>query len=127
MSLRVMAGSVRIAGKQVAMEGLKAALSELKQSGVEALIVVPTEAATVQDLVTVLEGIKAAGIESATVLDRKGPEMPIIPAPPPRRKPDFTLTMINIVFLLLLFFLTTGSLTNRNEAQADIPFTKTCR
>lgn len=50
--------------------------------------------------------------------------MPIIPAPPPRRKPDFTLTMINIVFLLLLFFLTTGSLTNRNEAQADIPFTK---
>jgi biopolymer transport protein ExbD len=50
--------------------------------------------------------------------------MPIIPAPPPRRKPDFTLTMINIVFLLLLFFLTTGSLTNRNEAQADIPFTR---
>lgn len=50
--------------------------------------------------------------------------MPIIPTPPPRRKPDFTLTMINIVFLLLLFFLTTGSLTNRNEAQADIPFTR---
>ena len=49
--------------------------------------------------------------------------MTIIPAPPQRRKPDFTLTMINIVFLLLLFFLTTGSLTNRNEAQADIPFT----
>ncbi len=47
-----------------------------------------------------------------------------IPCPPQRRKPDFTLTMINIVFLLLLFFLTTGSLTNRNEAQADIPFTK---
>lgn len=50
--------------------------------------------------------------------------MSIIPLPPQRRKPDFTLTMINIVFLLLLFFLTTGSLTNRNEAQADIPFTK---
>ena len=50
--------------------------------------------------------------------------MSIIPAPPRRRKPDFTLTMINIVFLLLLFFLTTGSLTNRNEAQADIPVTK---
>ena len=50
--------------------------------------------------------------------------MTIIPVRPQRRKPDFTLTMINIVFLLLLFFLTTGSLTNRNEAQADIPLTK---
>ncbi len=50
--------------------------------------------------------------------------MSIIPVPPPRRKPDFTLTMIIIVFLLLLFFLTTGSLTNRNEAQADISITR---
>jgi biopolymer transport protein ExbD len=32
--------------------------------------------------------------------------------------------MINIVFLLLLFFLTTGSLTNRNEAQSTIPVTR---
>jgi biopolymer transport protein ExbD len=50
--------------------------------------------------------------------------MTIIPVPPTRRKPDFTLTMINIVFLLLLFFLTTGSLTNRNEAQSEVPFTE---
>jgi len=50
--------------------------------------------------------------------------MTIIPVPPSRRKPDFTLTMINIVFLLLLFFLTTGSLTNRNEAQTEVPFTE---
>lgn len=72
VSLRVMAGSVRIAGKLVAMDGLEAALAALKESGVKALIVVPTDSATVQDLVSVLEGIKAAGIESATVLDRKG-------------------------------------------------------
>jgi biopolymer transport protein ExbD len=72
VSLRVMAGSVRIAGQTVAMDGLEAALSALKQSGVTALIVVPTDSATVQDLVSVLESIKAAGIESATVLDRKG-------------------------------------------------------
>jgi len=49
--------------------------------------------------------------------------MAIVPAPPDRRKPDFTLTMINIVFLLLLFFLTTGSLTNRNEARTGTPLT----
>ena len=50
--------------------------------------------------------------------------MRIIPVPPPRRRHDFTLTMINIVFLLLLFFLTTGSLTNREEAQSAIPVTR---
>lgn len=49
--------------------------------------------------------------------------MTIIPAPVQRRHHDFTLTMINIVFLLLLFFLTTGSLANRNEAQSAAPET----
>lgn len=50
--------------------------------------------------------------------------MKIIPDPVSRRRHDFTLTMINIVFLLLLFFLTTGSLTNREEKQSTIPFTR---
>ncbi len=50
--------------------------------------------------------------------------MTIIPAPKQRRQHDFTLTMINIVFLLLLFFLTTGSLTNGNEAQSTVPVTQ---
>ena len=50
--------------------------------------------------------------------------MTILPAPAPRRRHDFALTMINIVFLLLLFFLTTGSLTNRDEAQSGVPVTK---
>jgi biopolymer transport protein ExbD len=48
----------------------------------------------------------------------------IIPQPAERRRHDFTLTMINVVFLLLLFFLTTGSLTNREEAQANVPVTR---
>ncbi|MDQ6434702.1 biopolymer transporter ExbD [Mesorhizobium sp. LHD-90] len=50
--------------------------------------------------------------------------MKIIPEPLQRRRHDFTLTMINIVFLLLLFFLTTGSLTNREEADATVPLTR---
>jgi len=49
----------------------------------------------------------------------------IISDPAPRRRQDFTLTMINIVFLLLLFFLTTGSLSNREETQATVPATHT--
>ena len=51
--------------------------------------------------------------------------MKIISDPAPRRRQDFTLTMINIVFLLLLFFLTTGSLSNREETQATVPETHT--
>ena len=51
--------------------------------------------------------------------------MKIISDPAQRRRQDFTLTMINIVFLLLLFFLTTGSLSNREETQATVPETHT--
>lgn len=50
--------------------------------------------------------------------------MKFIPDPAPRRHNDFTLAMINIVFLLLLFFLTTGSLINPEEKQSTIPFTR---
>jgi biopolymer transport protein ExbD len=49
--------------------------------------------------------------------------MSYIPARPKRTRPDFSLTIINIVFLMLLFYLATGSLIKQNELQADIPFT----
>lgn len=50
--------------------------------------------------------------------------MSYIPARPKRTRPDFSLTIINIVFLLLLFYLATGSLIKQNELTADIPFTR---
>jgi biopolymer transport protein ExbD len=40
-----------------------------------------------------------------------------------RPKPDFSLTIINVVFLLLLFYLTTGSLIKQNELAANVPLT----
>jgi biopolymer transport protein ExbD len=49
--------------------------------------------------------------------------MTILPPAARRARQDFTLTMINIVFLLLLFFLTTGSLTSRDEARSGVPVT----
>ncbi len=51
--------------------------------------------------------------------------MNIFPPAPRRQRGDFILPMINIVFLLLLFFLTAGSLANRNEAQSGVPVTAT--
>lgn len=72
VSLRVMAGSARLAGRTVALDALAAELRSLRESGVTSLIVVPTAQATVQDLVSALEAIRAAGIESATVLEAGG-------------------------------------------------------
>jgi biopolymer transport protein ExbD len=47
-----------------------------------------------------------------------------IPSRPQRQRHDFSLAVINIVFLLLLFYLATGSLIKQNELQADLPFTR---
>ncbi|MBL8583256.1 MAG: biopolymer transporter ExbD [Rhizobiaceae bacterium] len=49
--------------------------------------------------------------------------MSIIPAQPRRPRPDFTLNIINVVFLLLLFYLVTGSLAKQAEIEADVPVT----
>lgn len=38
-----------------------------------------------------------------------------------RRKPDFSLATINIVFLLLLFFLVAGSIAQRAETGIEVP------
>lgn len=50
--------------------------------------------------------------------------MSLIQTPPKRTRPDFSLTIINIVFLLLLFYLATGSLIRPQEIEAEVPFTK---
>lgn len=50
--------------------------------------------------------------------------MSLLSKPKPRRKPDFSLMMANIVFLLLLFYLATGSLIKKNELETDIPVTE---
>ena len=45
----------------------------------------------------------------------------MIPRPRARRRPDFSLATINIVFLLLLFFLIAGSVVQKAETTVDIP------
>lgn len=72
VSLRVQAGRVFIAGRPVTMDDLALALADLAARGIGALVVIPTAGATVQDLVRVLETIKLSGIESVTVLNRRG-------------------------------------------------------
>ncbi len=47
------------------------AFSQLKSRGVTAILLIPSAAATVQDVVTVLEASKAAALENVTVLSRR--------------------------------------------------------
>ena len=49
--------------------------------------------------------------------------MNIIPQPRKRPRPDFSLAVINVVFLLLLFSLATGSLIKPEEQAAEVPVT----
>lgn len=49
--------------------------------------------------------------------------MSYLPSRPRRPRHDFSLTVVNIVFLLLLFYLATGSLIKRNELETDVPVT----
>ena len=47
----------------------------------------------------------------------------MIPIPKARRKPDFSLATINIVFLLLLFFLSVGTIIDPQELGVEAPET----
>jgi biopolymer transport protein ExbD len=47
-----------------------------------------------------------------------------IPSRPKRQRPDFSLAVINIVFLLLLFYLATGRLITHGELMTDVPLTQ---
>lgn len=49
--------------------------------------------------------------------------MTLIPRRNRRARPDFALSVINIVFLLLLFYLVGGSLVKPGETAADAPVT----
>lgn len=47
-----------------------------------------------------------------------------IPTPRRRNRPDFSLTIVNVVFLLLIFYLASGTLVARQEIEAAAPFTR---
>jgi biopolymer transport protein ExbD len=71
VSIRILAGRVTIGGQSVAIAGVGEALAGLKASGVTTILLTPSNAATVQDVVTVLEAAKDAAIANVTVLSRR--------------------------------------------------------
>lgn len=53
--------------------------------------------------------------------------MTLLARPKKRNRPDFSLAVVNVVFLLLLFYLATGSLVKPGEMEADAPLTTDLR
>ena len=47
----------------------------------------------------------------------------LLPPPAPRRRPDFSLATVNIVLLLVLFFLVAGTIVAENEGGIELPET----
>ncbi len=71
VAVRILAGRVTIGKAGVAMADVTDAFTQLKSRGVTAILLIPSAAATVQDVVTVLEASKAAALENVTVLSRR--------------------------------------------------------
>jgi biopolymer transport protein ExbD len=71
VSLRILSGRVTIGGKSVPMSGVGEALTKLRSQGITTILLTPSSAATVQDVVTVLEAAKDAAIPNVTVISRR--------------------------------------------------------
>ncbi len=72
VAVRILGGRVVIGGESVAVADVSAALADLKARGITDILLAPGAAATVQDVVTVLEASKTAGLANVTVLNRAG-------------------------------------------------------
>ncbi len=95
---------MRLNGVTISAEALTGALSALVRSPDDMLILRRREQATLQRIVTVTDALRAAGFRSI-VLVEEAMNLP----PATRRVPTESIVpMINVIFLLLIFFLMTS-------------------
>lgn len=71
LAIRVSRGAVRIGGEDVALADLPTAARRFVEQDVTAFVVVPSAAATVQDVVTVLEALQGASAKSVTLVEAR--------------------------------------------------------
>jgi biopolymer transport protein ExbD len=72
VAVRILQGRAIIGGDTVPIEDLPGAMADLKSRGVTSILLLPGASATVQDVVTALEGAKDAELANVTVLRRGG-------------------------------------------------------
>lgn len=67
--VRVSHGEVGLGGRRIAISDIGTAARELTDRGIEAFLLIPSAEADVQDVVAVLEALKAAEAASVTVVN----------------------------------------------------------
>lgn len=72
VAVRILQGRAMIGGDTVPIDGLPRAMADLKSRGITSILLLPSASATVQDVVTALEGAKDAELANVTVLGRGG-------------------------------------------------------
>lgn len=72
LSVRVSAGQVAVGGETVALAGLGPVVERLVARGFGGFLVIATRSASVQDIVTALEALQAAGAERVTLVNVAG-------------------------------------------------------
>ena len=117
-------GAVRIGAETVALDDLATRLPVLLPDAQARVLLFPGRAANVQDIATVLELLGARGVTGVQIVGGRGAERmargPLLPPPAPRRRNDFAMATVNIVLLLVLFFLIAGSMVQSGEDAVDL-------
>lgn len=72
LSVRVSAGLVAVGGESVAMSELGPVIERLVAQGFGGFLVIATRSASVQDIVSALEALQAAGAERVTLVNVAG-------------------------------------------------------
>lgn len=69
LSVRVAAGAVIVAGETIALEAFPATIANLASQGIDGFLVIATRTASVQDIVSTLEALQAAGVARVTLMN----------------------------------------------------------
>lgn len=72
LSVRVAAGAVVVGGETIAIEAFPSAIETFRAQGFDGFLVIATRAASVQDIVSALEALQAAGVARVTLMNTAG-------------------------------------------------------
>lgn len=72
LSVRVAAGAVVVGGETIAIEAFPSAIEAFRAQGFDGFLVIATRAASVQDMVSALEALQAAGVARVTLMNTAG-------------------------------------------------------
>ncbi len=115
--LSVAEGELKLNGNLEPLASVADRLGELKDAGAERLLIIVSPDAVAQDFVSVMAEVNRsrnlqAAVARPTTMIRISPKRT-------SRKPENTIALINVVFLMLIFFLVAGTLAPSPDHNVD--------